>query len=85
MSYLKTCPRCNERGYEVLKTHAYCVSCNYSPDLLYPKQAPADDLPIPDWAAKAVREQSASAPNNTIPINIKNTNPKATDFEGGAA
>lgn len=83
MSYLKTCPRCNERGYEVLKTHAYCVSCNYSPDLLYRKKMSSDDLPIPEWAAKAVREQSAPATTNIIPINIKKS--KITDFEGGAA
>lgn len=85
MSYFKTCPRCNDRGYEVLKTHAYCVSCNYSPDLLYRKPMSSDDLPIPEWAAKAVREQSAPAPNNIIPINTKIKKPKITDFEGGAA
>ena len=28
---LRICPRCRTRGYEVLKTHAYCLDCNYSP------------------------------------------------------
>lgn len=29
------CPRCQFRAYEVLETHSYCVSCDYSPDLEY--------------------------------------------------
>lgn len=57
MSYLRTCPRCNERGYEVLKTHAYCVSCNYSPDLM-DRPMSSDDLPIPAWAEKAAAAKS---------------------------
>ncbi len=51
MCYLRTCPRCNDRSYEVLKTHAYCVSCNYSPDLT-DQRLSSDDLPIPAWAEK---------------------------------
>ncbi len=27
--YFATCPRCGEGGLERLKTHAYCVNCNY--------------------------------------------------------
>ncbi len=49
MSYWRKCPRCNDRSYEVLRTHAHCVSCNYSPDLLDRPMSP-DDLPIPEWA-----------------------------------
>ena len=26
----ETCPRCGEGGIERLKTHVYCVNCNYS-------------------------------------------------------
>ncbi len=26
------CPRCWEAAYEVLKTHCYCVNCNYCPE-----------------------------------------------------
>ena len=60
MSYLRTCPRCNERGYEVLKTHAYCVSCNYSPDLMDRPSSP-DDLPIPAWAEKVAAAKPSRA------------------------
>ncbi len=27
------CPRCNCRGYDKLKTHSYCVECDYCPDV----------------------------------------------------
>ena len=30
--FLDPCPRCGERGFEALKTHSYCVSCNYAPE-----------------------------------------------------
>jgi hypothetical protein len=87
MSYFRTCPRCNERGYEVLHTHAYCVNCNYSPDLLYRKRMSADDLPIPPWAAKAVAEcgQSSDQAQASKVIQLKPTKAKSEDFEGGAA
>lgn len=51
MSYWRTCPRCNDSCYEVLRTHAYCVSCNYSPDLV-DRPMSTDDLPIPTWTKK---------------------------------
>lgn len=25
----QNCPRCGEQGYEKLRTHSHCVSCNY--------------------------------------------------------
>ena len=59
MSYLRTCPRCNDRSYEVLRTHAYCVSCNYSPDLL-DRPMSSDDLSIPAWAEKLSNENQRS-------------------------
>lgn len=55
MSLIK-CPRCNEKTYELLKTHSYCLCCNYSPDLIDYRRKSADDLPIPPWAAEAVME-----------------------------
>lgn len=61
MSYLRTCPRCYDRSYEVLKTHAYCVSCNYSPDLT-DQALSSDNLPIPAWA-----EKLAAKPDRIIP------------------
>lgn len=85
MSYFRTCPRCNERGYEVLHTHAYCVNCNYSPDLLYRKRMSADDLPIPPWAAQAVADADQSQIAKVIQLKPENANGEAEDFEGGAA
>lgn len=75
MSNLKTCPRCAERSYEVLKTHAYCLCCNYTPDLLSYHKSSGDDLPIPPWAAGAVAQMQ---PNKTraviksIPVQKQN-------------
>lgn len=66
MSYWRKCPRCNDRSYEVLKTHAHCVSCNYSPDLLERPMSP-DDLPIPTWgeslSGKTKEEGDESEPS----------------------
>jgi hypothetical protein len=28
------CPRCHDLAYERLATHAYCVSCDYCPELM---------------------------------------------------
>jgi hypothetical protein len=28
------CPRCQEKSYEILATHSYCVYCDYSPELM---------------------------------------------------
>lgn len=53
---LKKCPRCNEKTYEQLKTHSYCLCCNYSPDLVEHRSSSAEDLPIPPWASEAVLE-----------------------------
>ena len=56
MKGLYKCPRCNEKTYEKLSTHSYCVSCNYSPDLVNYRKSSADDLPIPPWATAAVKQ-----------------------------
>lgn len=76
MCYFRTCPRCNERSYEVLRTHAYCVSCNYSPDLT-DQRLSSDDLPIPAWADKVA----------TAKAKTKTTQPGegAESSAGGAA
>lgn len=76
MSYLRTCPRCNERGYEVLKTHVYCVSCNYSPDLM-DRPPSSDDLPIPSWAEKV----AVVKPSRTI----SRPSDEVDESAGGAA
>jgi len=50
--YFYTCPRCGVDGLETLKTHAFCVNCNYEAifnDGLYV---------IPRWALDAVKEDS---------------------------
>lgn len=51
---LSVCPRCNDRGFEYLETHSYCMSCNYSPDLDDEYQPP-----VPKWAIDAEREAEA--------------------------
>lgn len=50
MTVFVYCPRCAGRSYEVLKTHAYCSSCNYSPTLDERNQ-----LSVPQWALDALR------------------------------
>lgn len=65
MSTLRTCPRCHERTFEKLSTHSHCLCCNYSPDLLSQRKPAGDDLPIPPWAAKAVREMMSNY-NHTV-------------------
>ena len=52
------CPRCQDETYERFSTHAYCYSCNYSPDFSVQRMQCADDLPIPPWAFEAVKEMN---------------------------
>ncbi len=48
-----SCPRCGERGLDILKTHSFCVLCDFSPDL-----APgADDCAVPQWALEAIKNR----------------------------
>lgn len=65
--YFSKCPRCNEKSYERLKTHSYCVCCNYSPDLDSYKKPTADELPIPPWAAKAVKNIKTPKASDNLP------------------
>lgn len=43
--YFDTCPRCGVGGLEILKTHAYCVNCNY--EEIYGHD---EFYSIPQWA-----------------------------------
>lgn len=54
MKRWQTCPRCQMQSYEVLRTHAYCCSCNYSPDCVDYMQ----DLAIPDWVYRKIEKFS---------------------------
>ena len=83
MSYLKNCPRCTERSYEVLKTHAYCMNCNFSFDVMYRGRVSVDDLSIPVWVAKIAREPRSLSSNNLI--SIEASKGKYTDSDGDAA
>ena len=47
------CPRCGEKAYDRLSTHAYCAECNYSPDF---DEGPA----VPEWAIRYARETKSS-------------------------
>lgn len=48
---LNTCPRCGVGGYEVLKSHAYCLECNYT------NYFDTDELQIiPKWVKPFLRK-----------------------------
>lgn len=48
--YFNTCPRCGTGGYETLKTHSYCVDCNYTNmDYL------SEESTIPDWVIEFLK------------------------------
>lgn len=53
------CPRCQDETYERFSTHAYCHSCNYSPDFSIQRRQCGDDLPIPPWAYEALKQMNA--------------------------
>lgn len=49
MSKFSECPRCGEYGLERMRTHAFCVNCNY-------EEIYSDDLcVIPQWAIDAIK------------------------------
>lgn len=83
MSTLRTCPRCNERTFEKLVTHSYCLCCNYAPDLLNFRKSKSsgDELPIPPWAAKVVAQMKsvkARAAVKQLPLKLNSKNKKET-------
>ncbi len=47
--YFETCPRCGEGGLEILKTHAFCINCNY--EEFYSEEF----LTIPQWALDVLK------------------------------
>ncbi len=49
----KSCPRCGSHSYEILKSHAHCPGCLYSPDL---DERYEPDLP--GWAHKYLPKES---------------------------
>ena len=62
------CPRCGEVSLEILKTHAFCAGCNYSPDF-------EEGNAIPAWAIRAVNEaeerEAADALNGVPKVNSR--------------
>jgi hypothetical protein len=58
------CPRCTAYAYEYLRTHSYCVNCNYSPDYEY------TEPDVPKYAIECVKEldkkESLVEKNNKI-------------------
>jgi len=54
---MRKCPRCLWDCFEKLKTHSYCVNCNYyeTRSVKLPRQSPLPPLPAaPDAAAKTI-------------------------------
>lgn len=48
--YFHSCPRCGIGGFETLRTHGFCVNCNYE------EHYGSDELcVIPDWALEALK------------------------------
>ena len=47
--YFSKCPRCGDQAYEMLRTHDYCASCNYSAEFYAKPQ-----IQIPKWAFEIV-------------------------------
>lgn len=60
--YFERCPRCGEKTYEILSTHCYCVSCNYSPEF----QTESDSPPIPVWAIQQLAKLRKTLRHNDL-------------------
>ncbi len=82
MGLLKTCPRCGEKTLEKLATHSHCGHCNYAPDLLQHRNLCGDDLPIPPWAAQAVKQ---SITRDAKAFTAKTSIQPKTKFKKGSA
>ena len=63
--FLRECPRCGTSGFESLRTHGFCVECNYSPDLQGKQPEPI----IPRWAIKFI-EASKTELMNFLPCEL---------------
>lgn len=58
MSKILHCPRCNEKAFEKLSTHSYCLCCGYTPDLIGYRVKQEDNSIIPNWALKALSKSN---------------------------
>lgn len=77
------CPRCQDETYERFSTHAYCHSCNYSPDFSIQRKESGDDLPIPPWAHEALKHMNKQISVATfMPLTM---NQKTKSKKGSAA
>lgn len=82
--YFDVCPRCGEGGLETLKTHAFCVNCNY-------EEIYDDELcVIPRWALSAVKEASKPVSQEQrqpaeYPSTVVLRKPAGTKPDGSAA
>ncbi len=48
--YFKSCPRCGVGGFETLRTHAFCINCNYA------ENYQSDEFcVIPQWALEVLK------------------------------
>lgn len=66
-SHFHSCPRCGTGGLERLRTHAFCVNCNY--DEVY-----SDELcVIPQWAIDALK---TARPKSIV----RELRPKETEY-----
>lgn len=70
------CPRCEDETYERFSSHAYCHSCNYSPDFSIERRHCADDLPIPPWALEALKQTPKTLEVQFPPLPNRNSNIK---------
>ena len=62
---LKICPRCDERAYEELRTHSYCICCNYCIDLLDQSKTSDEHLLIPAWANEISKQRTIKEQSDT--------------------
>ncbi len=53
--HFKTCPRCGTGGLETLRTHSFCVDCNY-------EEIYSDELcVVPQWALDVLKPTKAKS------------------------
>lgn len=57
MSKISHCPRCNEKAFEKLSTHAYCICCGYSPETVVYRKDPVENVILPQWAREALMQR----------------------------
>ena len=55
---LSECPRCEELGYERLRTYAHCVNCNYFDDYSNQNTSALDEIFLPDTGFRVRRKKA---------------------------